>query len=397
VREQNPQTRPKGAEEQPAQKPAQNKTSLVCLADVEPEAVSWLWHPYIPRGKLTLLEGDPGVGKSWVSLAIATAVSIGRGLPGLEATEPASVVMGSAEDGLGDTIRPRLDAMGANVSNIHAIKHLLDFANNEGLAILEGYITQVHPVLVIIDPLVAYVGAGTDIHRANETRAILAKLADIAEKHGCAILAVRHLTKGGALKPIYRGLGSIDFTAASRSVLLAGCDPEEPHKRGLVQIKSNLAATGKAIGYELRDGDFCWTGDSDLTAARILAAEDSGDGKSAIDEAKDFLRDELADGPVEASLVLRYAREAGLSEITVKRAKSMLGVITRRQGETGKRGGGKFTWELPKGLEDQTDLEDHGDRIEKNDPLNHFSFENHYMAQKDDPLNPPRGHDSVEV
>jgi len=361
--------------------------SLVCMAEVEPESVSWLWLPYIPEGKLTLLEGDPGIGKSWVSLAIATAVSLGNGLPGTEATEPQAVLLASAEDGLGDTIRPRLDAMAANVGNVHAIKGALDFGN-EGLVILEGYIEQVNPALVIIDPLVAYIGAGVDIHRANETRAVMAKLADIAEKHGCAILAVRHLTKGGTLKPIYRGLGSIDFAAACRSVLLAGNDPDNPQKRGLVQIKSNLAPMGKAIGFELRDGGFYWTGDSDLTAARILAIEDSGGGKSARDEAADFLRDELANGPVEAAQVWRDAKEAGLSDITVKRAKAILGVITRRQGETGKRGGGKFTWELPDGdLEVQKDLGYQEYHIEKNDTLNNPSLKTAPLPKTDDTLN----------
>jgi hypothetical protein len=152
---------------------------------------------------------------------------------------------------------------------------------------------------------------------------------------------------------------------------MAGCDPDNPQKRGLVHIKSNLAPMGKAIGYELTDGSFYWTGESDLTVARILAVEDSGEVKTARDEAADFLRDELADGPVEATQVWRDAREAGLSEITVKRAKAMLGIITRRHGETGKRSGGKFTWELPEGnLEVQKDLEYQGYLVEENDTLN---------------------------
>jgi putative DNA primase/helicase len=377
------------ASEAPEWKPKENGVSLVCIADVQPETVSWLWPPYIPRGKLTLLEGDPGIGKSWVSLAIATAVSLGKGLPRTEAIESASVVLASAEDGLGDTIRPRLDAMGADVSKIHAIKGALDFGNG-GLIMLEGFIREVSPVLVIIDPLVAYIGAGVDIHRANETRAVMAKLADMAEKHGCAILAIRHLTKGGTLKPIYRGLGSIDFAAACRSVLMAGCDPENNQKRGIVHIKSNLAPMGHAIGFELRDSGFYWTGESDLTWQRILSAEDSSDGRSAKDEVADFLRDELADGPVEAAQVWRDVREAGLSEITVKRAKAMLGIITRRQGETGKRGGGKFTWELPDNhLEVQKDLEYQGYLVEGNDTLNNPSLKSDPLPKTNDTLNTP--------
>jgi putative DNA primase/helicase len=374
----------------PEYKPKENEgVSLVCIADIDPETVSWLWLPYIPKGKLTLLEGDPGVGKSWVSLAIATAISTGKGLPGTEAIESARVLLASAEDGLGDTIRPRLDAMGADVTRIHAIKGAFDFGNS-GLAKLERFIKDIKPSLVIIDPLVAYIGAGIDLHRANETRAVMARLAEMAERYTVTILAVRHLTKGGTLKPIYRGLGSIDLAAACRSVLMAGCDPDNPQKRGIVHIKSNLAPMGKAIGYELRDGGFYWTGESDLTATRILSIEDSGEVKTARDEAADFLRDELADGPVEAAQVWRDAREAGLAEATLKRAKAMLGIITKRHGEAGKRGGGKFTWELPGGnLEAQRDLEYQEYHIKNGDTLNNSSFKNNLLPKASDTLNIP--------
>ena len=375
------------ANEVPEWKPKESDISLVCIAEVEPETVSWLWLPYIPLGKLTLLEGDPGIGKSWVSLAIATAVSLGKGLPGTEAIESASVVLASAEDGLGDTIRPRLDAMGADVSKIHAIKGALDFGNG-GLIILEGFIQQVKPELVIIDPLVAYIGPGVDLHRANETRAVMAKLADMAEKHSCAIMAIRHLTKGSMSKAIYRGLGSIDFAAACRSVLMAGCDPDNEQKRGIVQIKSNLAKKGQAIGFELRDDGFYWTGESDLTAARILSAEDT-DGVSALDEAIDFLKDELADGAVEVKQVERDADAAGIYQRTLRRARENIGVRVKRQSEPGgKRGSGRWLWELPEFLGDHNVQDDHVDHIKENGHLNQISFDNDPLPKTDGHLNP---------
>ncbi len=373
----------------PEYKPKETEgASLVCIGDVEPEKVSWLWLPYIPKGKLTLLEGDPGVGKSWVSLAIATAVSLGKGLPGTEAIESATVLLASAEDGLGDTIRPRLDAMAANVSNVHAIKGALDFGNS-GLPILEGFIDRIKPSLVIIDPLVAYIGANVDIHRANETRTIMAKLADIAERHTVAILAVRHLTKGGTLKPIYRGLGSIDLAAACRSVLMAGCDPDNPQKRGIVHIKSNLAPMGNAIGYELRDAGFYWTGESDLTWQKILSAEDS-ESKSVLDSAIDFLKDELADGAVEVKQVERDADAAGINSRTLRRARESMGVEVKRQSEPGsKRGSGRWLWQLPEFLADQDVQDDHDDHIEEIGHLNQISFENTPSLETDGQLNPP--------
>jgi hypothetical protein len=276
--------------------------------------------------------------------------------------------------------------MGANVRRIHAIKGALDFGD-DGLAILEGYIERVKPALVIIDPLVAYIGAGVDMHRANETRAVMAKLADIAEKHGCAILAVRHLTKGGTLKPIYRGLGSIDFAAACRSVLMAGCDPDNEQRRGIVQIKSNLAPKGQAIGFELRDGGFYWTGESDLTAARIMAVEDSSGGNSARDEAADFLRDELADGPVEADQVKRDADAVGVNQRTLRRARESMGVKVRRQGETGRKGGGRWLWQLPEPLDARGDLVAQDDHIKEKGQLNQISFENDPLLKTDGQVN----------
>ena len=355
------------------------------MKDVQAEDVTWLWHPYIALGKLTLLEGDPGIGKSWITLAIATAVSLGRGLPGQTTGEPHNVMLASAEDGLGDTIRPRLNTMGADVARIFAIDEPLTL-NDEGFTKLENYIGQEKPKLLIIDPLVAYLGPGVDIHRANETRSIMARLAKLAEKYQLAILAVRHLTKGGANKPIYRGIGSIDFTAACRSVLLAGCDAEDNQSRALVHIKSNLAPAGPSVGYELRDGGFYWTGESSLTAAQILAADNGACG-SELDEAITFLRDELSDGPVPARGVYRDAEGTAISKRTLDRAKSQLGIITRRLGEKGKRGGGGWTWQLPdhylhcqddnlNGTGDENDLHCQDCHIEKFGNVNNFVANN---------------------
>ena len=370
----------------PDWKPQNESSSLVCMANVQPETVSWLWYPYIPMGKLTLLEGDPGIGKSWVTLAITTAVSLGKGLPNADLSKPQIVLLASAEDGLGDTLRPRLDAMAADVRNVHAIKGILDFSNG-GLEILRKNIELLKPALVIIDPLVAYIGAGVDINRANETRAVMSQLAEIAEVYAVAILAVRHLTKGGALKAIYRGLGSIDFTAACRSVLMAGCDPDNDQKRAIVQIKSNLAAKGNAIGFELKNGSFYWTGESDLTAARILAAEDGQDGKSARDEATDFLRDELSNGPVEWQQIERDRKAAGISEITLRRARENLGIKIRREGESGKRGGGRSLWELPDDLVAQKDLLAQDAHIDKNEQVNQISFKKESLPKTDEQVN----------
>ena len=360
--------------------PDSSDVTLRLMADIKAEAVSWLWKPFIPIGKVTLLEGDPGIGKSWVSLAIATAVSLGKGLPGQEVREPADVVLASAEDGLGDTIRPRLDAMGADVSRIYAIDGALTL-DDSGFALLETYLERVSPALLIIDPLVAFMGAEVDIHRANETRAVMARLARLAEKHDIAILAVRHLTKGNMSKAIYRGLGSIDITAACRSVLMAGSDPDNPQNRALVHIKSNLAPTGASIGYELKDGGFFWTGESNLTAAQILAADNST-GASELDEAIEFLKKELAKGPVLAKDVYRDAQDMGIAKRTLERAKSQAGIIARRQGEKGKRGSGVWYWQLP------ADLHRQHRHIEKSGDVNQIEAKNSPSKEMFGDVNP---------
>jgi putative DNA primase/helicase len=332
-------------------KPEMDKGSLsvVRMADVEPEAVRWLWYPFIALGKLTILEGDPGLGKSWLMCAIAAAVSCGRGLPSAEPFEPGNVLMLSAEDGLGDTLRPRLNAVGANASRVFALNEPLTL-DTAGLIKLEATIIEYKPKLIVIDPPFAYTGGKTDIHRANECRAISAPLAAIAERPGCAIVAVRHLGKSrGGGHALNAGIGSIDFAAAARSVLLAGQDPDDSSKRAVVQIKNNLASIGEAIGYTLEGGQFYWTGISTLTAGRILSLPSNEEERGARSEAIEFLRPALADGPHPSKEINSEARNADISASTLRRAKDTLGVRALKEG--GHFGGDsqKWLWALPEG------------------------------------------------
>ena len=331
---------------------------VVRMADVEAEEVSWLWHPYIPLGKLTLLEGDPGLGKSWLTCALAAGVSCGRGLPGAGIYEPGNVLMLSAEDGLGDTLRPRLDAVGADVSRVLALAEPVTF-DAAGLIQLEATIIEYKPVLVIINPLFAFTGGKVDIHRANECRAISAPLAAVAERQGCAMVAVRHLGKArGGGHPLNAGIGSIDFAAAARSVLLVGADPDETNKRAIVQIKNNLAPHGPAIGYTLEDSCFYWTGESDLTAGRILAPASDDEERSTIADAVDYLRTALATGARDSKAIKDEARHGGISEKTLLRAKIRLNVQAKKIGAPGSHYQ-KWVWELPSSEDGQVREVDH--------------------------------------
>jgi hypothetical protein len=337
---------------------------VVCMADVAPEQVVWLWYPYIAKGKLTLLEGDPGLGKSWLTCAIACAVSHGKGLPNAAPFEVGNVLMLSAEDGLGDTLRPRLDAVEADVRRIFALNEPLTF-DTGGLIRLEAAIIEHAPALVIIDPLFAFTGGKVDIHRANECRAISTPLAAIAERHGCAMLAVRHLGKSrGGGHALNAGIGSIDFTAAARSVLLVGRDPDNEQKRAVVQTKNNLAPHGEAIGYKLEGSQFFWTGSSDLTSERILAI--SPDGKSdALVDAVDFLRNALAEGKREVQEIEKEARQFGITHRTLRRAREQLGIRAERVGTVGSKQ--KFFWSLA-GCDD---AQPHADDVQREENGHH--------------------------
>lgn len=270
----------------------------------------------------------------------------GKGLPGAEPFEPGNVLMLSAEDGLEDTLRPRLNAVAADVSRVYALAEPLTF-DAPGLLRLETAILDYSPALVIVDPLFAFTGGKVGIHRANECRAISAPLAAIAQRTGCALVAVRHLGKSrGGGHALNAGIGSIDFTAAARSVLLVGKDPDEPMKRAIVQIKNNLAPHGEAVGYTLEAGQFFWTGASDLTAGRILSGAEDEEERGSMAEAVDFLRVALSDGGRDAKAIEAEAKQAGVNPATLRRAKARLGVRSHKVGMPNTRLQ-KWVWELP--------------------------------------------------
>ncbi len=302
-----------------------------------------MWRPYVACGKLTLLEGDPGQGKSWIAAALATAGSRGQGLPGAGPFAPFQTLILTAEDGLGDTLRPRLDLLGADCNAVLLHDQPLDLTEPQDFAELEQALAEHRPRLVILDPIVAYLGARTDAYRANEVRAILAPLARLAERHGCAVVAVRHLTKSRGSRSIYAGQGSIDFAAAARSVLLAGCGADGDAERALVHIKSNLAGVGPTLAYTIDEQGFRWAGASALRASDLLAPETTGSDLSALDEARGFLRSLLGAGPVATNEVWAAARRAGIAEHTLRRAKELDGIVARRQGYGP---GGSWRWSL---------------------------------------------------
>lgn len=322
---------------------------LVCLADVEAEKVDFLFYPYMPLGKLTLIEGDPGLGKSWITLALAAAVSVGNDLSGKQTRAAADVVIFNAEDGVADTLKLRLEkvaeSQGCDLRRISAFSGYVVF-DEDGIACLERVLLVKRPKLTIIDPLVAFLGSKTDMNRANEVRAFMTRLGALAARFHCSIVCVRHLSKDAKNKAVYRGQGSIDFTAVARSVLLVACDPENKDIRGLIHIKSNLAEQGRSIGYRVDAEGFRWTGESQLTEQSIMSSASSFE-PSEIDVAEEILRELLNGKPALVSEIYRLAEEHEVSERTMQRAKRNLGIKSRPEGETGKKGVAGWSWFFP--------------------------------------------------
>jgi RecA-family ATPase len=323
---------------------SQETSSAICLADVAPEKVDWLWHPYIPRGKLTVMEGDPGLGKSWLTMALAACLSTNKKLPGqTKATSGGRVLLLSAEDGLGDTIRPRLDDMKANVKKIFAINKAIVF-DDEGIEEVRAHIDKIQPTMVIVDPLVAYMGGGVDLHKANEVRVVMHALGSIAEDYGLSILAVRHLTKGSRDKSIYRGQGSVDITAAARSVLAVGYHPEHDDLRVICHIKSNLAMQGQSVQYALtpnRDNIFSWQGFCDVTVEDMQNTSANATGNSQKKLAREFLEEQLHDGPVRKQTLKKNAEAKGIKWDIINLIKSELAIVIKPIK-------GKYFWSLNK-------------------------------------------------
>ena len=214
----------------------------------------------------------------------------------------------------------------------------------QDLDIIEATLADIRPTLLVIDPLQAYLGAGVDMHRANQTRPLLSALGRLGEQYQCSVLCIRHLSKSRHDRTLYRGLGSIDFSAAARSVLLTGFDPDDPHenRRVLVHNKSSLTVRGTSIGYEINDGGFRWLGPSSVTAAELLAPRRNEEARSELEEAIDFLAALLAHDTAPAQVVIHEAKKAGIAERTLHRAKKQIGVKSWREGSASGPGRGQW-------------------------------------------------------
>lgn len=246
------------------------EVKLIRMDTVQSQSVEWLWYPYIPFGKITIVQGDPGEGKTTFALNLAARVSKGERFGQKEKKGvPLSVIYQTAEDGLADTVKPRLEEAKADCSRILVIDDREKFLTMDDDR-LEQAINATGAKLLILDPIQAYLGSNVDINRANEARDMTKKLSQLAEDTGCAILLIGHMNKASGTKAAYRGIGSIDFFAVARSVLLVARVAEQENIRVVAQIKNNLSEEGKPVAFKRCEDEFRYMGIYDITVDELL-------------------------------------------------------------------------------------------------------------------------------
>ncbi len=315
---------------------------IIRMSEIQMREVEWLWYPYIPFGKLTIIQGDPGEGKTTFALRLAAACSTGRPMPGMESLSPFNVIYQSAEDGLEDTIKPRLTEAGAdqerviNISEDKKSLHLLDSR-------IEKAILQCDAKLLILDPLQGYLGERIDMNRANEIREVMKAIGQVAQRTGCAIVLVGHLNKATGMSSAYRGLGSIDFRAAARSVLVVGRLRKNKNIRVIVHDKSSLAPEGKSLAFNLGNEDgFRWLDGYDEISAEDLLSGISSQQETKTMQAKEIIRTMLEDGAeIPGEDIVQAAARKQISRRTVNEAKkNIAGIVSRKVGT-------KWMWSIP--------------------------------------------------
>ena len=320
---------------------------IITMDQVKAEKIDWLWDNRIPIGRLTLLDGDPGSGKSFLSLEIASRVSRGEALPfGGKKRSPANVLLMSCEDGYSDTVRPRLDRLGADVSRI-AIPNPQRGLSTTMLnaSFIEQAVKELGPSLVVIDPIVAFAGRkNTD--KANEVRELLSPLMSIAERYALACLVIRHFTKQVDAKAMYRGGGSVDFMAACRCAFIIVESEDEPNMRVLAQVKNSIGSKSLSVSFCIDENGFRWGGHVAANADELLASSrsDNRREKVQLEAAESFLRETLSNGPMTSNGVKDKAEAAGIANKTLWRAKDTLNIkATKERGSLG----GEWWWRLP--------------------------------------------------
>lgn len=324
---------------------AQDELDIVRLSMIEPEEITWLWYPYIPLKKLTMIEGDPSSGKTYLILAIAAAITRGYTLPDQDGKvgkpsdkRKGSVLYITAEDGLADTIRIRAEKVGADLDQILVPREPQSFSLTD-TSKLRNALERFRPKLLVLDPIQAFLGANIDMHRANEVRPLMTNLLSLSIQYECAVICVRHWTKAIGGRARHRGQGNVDFAAAARSQLSVGESPHEAGMRIMAQAKASLAGLGTSIVFAISDQGLEWCGTSTITADELSLAQPNIQHAQRKD-AMQWLKDYLKSGPQTANAIMEAAQAVGISERTLKRAKEALHILSTQENRI-------WFWRLP--------------------------------------------------
>ena len=340
---------------------ASNRLVVRRASDIAPQPVRWLWPGRLPLGKVTLLAGEPGLGKSQLTCEIAASVSTGREWPLGEGRAPlGNVLIFSAEDDAADTIRPRLEAAGADLNRVSIVTSVnvrrgnarRSFSLQDDLPLLEAEIERIGDlVLVIIDPVTSYLGK-VDSHKNAELRAVLEPLGELAARRGFSVLAVTHFSKGGTGSANNRIIGSIAFVAAARAAHIVALDKDDEERRLFIPTKNNVGPKCQGLSFRMQllkisNGEFApsvlWEGATDISAEEALGIGSGRDRSApAREEAEEFLKAILANAPLPQRRIKSEAEQAGVAWAAVRRAKTTLGVTASKSGLDG-----GWVWELP--------------------------------------------------
>lgn len=310
-----------------------NMTKLNLLnfeTDVQSLEVQWLWNPYIPYGKITIIQGDPGCGKTMFISYLLSELSKGKDFNNSDNTlERITCILNNAEDGLEDTLKPRLEMFKADCNYIYSIDETSDPLSMQDTRIEEA-ILKTNAKVVVLDPIQAYLGAQVDMHRANEVRPILKQLGNIAKKYNCAMILVGHMNKGTS-KAMYRGVGSIDFAAAARSILTLGKVKDNQDVRVLLHTKSSLAPAGSPLAFSLTEEDgFTWLGEYDISEDDLLAGNP---GSNKLNQAMELINALVSNGPITTNDMMQQAKDKGIGKTTMNAAKEKLQIKSVRMND----------------------------------------------------------------
>jgi hypothetical protein len=313
---------------------------LQSLNQVTARPITWFWPGRFAQGKLAILDGDPGLGKSLLALDLCARLSTGRPFPD-DQPGPCvgNAIVLNAEDGAQDTTRPRLQALGANLERVFVpLQEDQDSAElfrlPAGIPQLDSALKRTQARLVVFDPVLAFLDASIIANSDQAVRRALWPLLRLADRYQCVMLLIRHLNKSAGGRSLYRGAGSIGFLGACRSGWLVGSDPSEPGRRVLAQVKNNLAPPQPSLAFTVETTEgcprLCWQGTSPLSSDQLLVPGPPSDAVRPRDLARNFLADFLGDGPRTSRELWQEAQQVGLSERTLYRARKDLRVVIQR-------------------------------------------------------------------